>query len=97
MFAPESRCAPATLPFSITATGTSPRLLGQLGLVLEQLHDLDRAGEAGRPTADDRHADLDPSSSGSVGSVTNSSAAFTGGGNSARRDRGIGSSRPSWP
>ncbi len=24
MFAPESRCAPATLPFSITATGTSP-------------------------------------------------------------------------
>src|SRR3954449_4951713 len=24
MLAPESRCAPATLPFSITATGTSP-------------------------------------------------------------------------
>ena len=24
MLAPESRCAPGTLPFSITATGTSP-------------------------------------------------------------------------
>ena len=24
MFAPDSRCAPGVLPFSITATGTSP-------------------------------------------------------------------------
>jgi hypothetical protein len=34
--------------------------LGQLGLVLEQLHQLDRAGEPGRPSADDRHPDFDP-------------------------------------
>src|SRR5262249_40562114 len=34
-------------------------LLGQLGLVLEQLHEPDRAGEAGRPAADDRHTHLD--------------------------------------
>ena len=36
------------------------KLLGELGLVLEQLHDLDCAGEPGRAAADDRHADLDP-------------------------------------
>ena len=35
-------------------------LLGELGLVLEQLHDPDRAGEPGGPAADDRDADLDP-------------------------------------
>src|SRR5436305_945551 len=31
MFAPESRCAPATLPFSITATGTSPSFSASSG------------------------------------------------------------------
>ena len=35
-------------------------LLGQLRLVLEQLHQLVRAGEARRAAADDRHPDLDP-------------------------------------
>ena len=60
MFAPESRCAPATLPFSITATGTSPSFSASSGSSLEQLHELDRAGEPGRAAADDRHADLDP-------------------------------------
>ena len=35
-------------------------LLGQLRLVLEQLHQFDRAGEPGGPAADDRDADLDP-------------------------------------
>src|SRR5207344_10143 len=34
-------------------------LLGQLGLVLEQLHQLVGAGEPGGPAADDRDADLD--------------------------------------
>ena len=34
-------------------------LLGQLRLVLEQLHDLVGAGEAGGAAADDRHANLD--------------------------------------
>ena len=35
-------------------------LLGQLRLVLEQLHDLVGAGEPGGPASDDRDADLDP-------------------------------------
>jgi hypothetical protein len=35
-------------------------LLRQLGLVLEQLHHLDRAGESGGAAAHDRDADLDP-------------------------------------
>ncbi len=35
-------------------------LLGQLRLVLEQLHQFDRAGEPGGTAADDRDADLDP-------------------------------------
>ena len=35
-------------------------LLGQLRLVLEQLHQFDRAGEPGGPAADDRDADLYP-------------------------------------
>ena len=59
MFAPESRCAPGVLPFSITATGTSPSFSRQLRLVLEQLRQADRAGEPGGAAADDRDADLD--------------------------------------
>ena len=59
MFAPESRCAPGVLPFSITATGTSPSFSVELGLVLEQLHQAVRAGEARGAAADDRDADLD--------------------------------------
>src|SRR5262245_2678022 len=35
-------------------------LLGQLGIVLEQLQQPDRACEPGLAAADDRHADLDP-------------------------------------
>ena len=33
--------------------------LDQLGLVLQQLHEADRAGQPGRAAADDRHADVD--------------------------------------
>src|SRR5207237_9269984 len=34
--------------------------LGELGRLLEQLPEADRAGEPGRPRADDQDADLDP-------------------------------------
>ncbi len=34
--------------------------LGDLGMLLEQLAETDRAREPGRPGADDEHADLDP-------------------------------------
>ena len=44
--------------------------LGELRRVLEQLAEPDRAGEPGRPGADDQDADLDPS--GSPGAATNS-------------------------
>src|SRR3954468_23876141 len=40
--------------------GNLAELLGQLRLVLQQLRELDRAGEPGGPTADDGDADLDP-------------------------------------
>jgi hypothetical protein len=35
-------------------------LLGQLGLPLEQLHQLDRASEPGGASPDERYTDLDP-------------------------------------
>ena len=60
MFAPESRCAPGDLALLDHRHRHLAEALGQLRLVLEQLHDLDRAGEPRRPAADDRHADLDP-------------------------------------
>jgi hypothetical protein len=34
--------------------------LGELRLTIEQLHQPDRTGEAGRTAAHDRHPDLDP-------------------------------------
>jgi hypothetical protein len=34
--------------------------LGDVGMLLEQLPEADRAREAGRARADDQHADLDP-------------------------------------
>ena len=83
MFAPESRCAPGRLALLDHRDRDLAELLGQLGLVLEQLQQLDRAGEPGRAAADDRDADLDPLLLGIGDRVTNSSAGFTGGGNSA--------------
>ena len=59
MFAPESRCAPGVLPFSITATGTSPSFSFSSGSCSSSCIRLDRAGEAGGAAADDRDADLD--------------------------------------
>ena len=60
MFAPESRCAPATLPFSITATGTSPRLSASSGSSSSSCMTLIAQARPAGPAADDRDADLDP-------------------------------------
>src|ERR1700709_1548231 len=60
MTAPESWWAPATLPFSTTATGTPPSALHHRGVAREQLQQPDRAREPGLAAADDRDADLDP-------------------------------------
>ena len=59
MFAPESRWAPG-LPLLDHRNRDLAQLLSQLGFVLEQLHQPDRAGEPGRAATDDRDADLDP-------------------------------------
>ena len=60
MLAPESRCAPGDLALLDHRDRDLAELLGQLRLVLEQLHQLVGAGEAGGAAADDRDADLDP-------------------------------------
>ena len=57
--APDSRCDPACLPFSTTREGHVAEPLGDVGVLLEQLPEADRAREAGGPGADDEHADLD--------------------------------------
>ena len=57
--APESRCEPGALPFSSTATGTSPRRAGRLRILGGELAEPDRRGQPGRPGADDQDADLD--------------------------------------
>ena len=59
MTAPDRLCPPHVLAFSMTATGTSPERLHQLGVVAQQLQEAVGGGEAGGPAADDRHADLD--------------------------------------
>ena len=59
MLAPESRCAPGDFALLDHRDRDFAELLGQLRLVLEQLHDFVGAGEAGGPAADDRDADLD--------------------------------------
>ena len=50
--------------------------LGQLGRAFEQLPEADRAGEPGRPRADDQDADLDL---GLAGATTNSAGSNGGG------------------
>ena len=60
MFAPESRCAPATLPFSITATGTSPSFSVSSGSSSSSCMSLIAQASPAGPAADDRDADLDP-------------------------------------
>ena len=59
--APESRCEPGCLPFSSDRHRRRRRAAPPpRARVLEQLAEPDRAREAGRPGADDQHADVDP-------------------------------------
>ena len=60
MLAPESRWAPATLPFSITATGTSPSFSVSSGSFSSSCISLIAQARPGGAAADDRDADLDP-------------------------------------
>ncbi len=83
MLAPESRWAPGVLPFSITATGTSPSFSVSSGSSSRSCITLiAQASPAGPPPTIAIPTSI-RSSSGSVMPVTNSSAGFTGGGNSA--------------
>ncbi len=70
MFAPESRCAPATLPFSITATGTSPSASASSGSFSSSCMILiAQARPAGPPPTIATPTSI---ASGSDGAVTNS-------------------------
>src|SRR5918997_7046661 len=83
MLAPESRCAPVALPFSITATGTSPSFSASSGSSSRScITRIAHARPPGPPPTIATPTSM-RSSSGSVGGPTNSSAGFTGGGNSA--------------
>ena len=71
------------LPFSTTATGTSPSFSASSGSFSSSCISLiAQASPAGRHPHD-RDADLDPLLLGSVMPVMNSSAGFTGGGYSS--------------
>src|SRR4051794_19909482 len=83
MLAPESRCAPGVLPFSITATGTSPSFSASSGSCSSScITRFAHARPAGPPPMIATPTSM-RSSSGSVGGPTNSAASSTGGGNSA--------------
>ena len=72
-------------------------LLGELRLVLEQLHQPDRAGEARGAAADDRDADLDALVLG-IGRRTDELGRVVDGRRELRWRYAItASSRPSWP
>src|SRR5215218_8304381 len=81
MLAPESRCAPATLPFSMTATGTSPSFSASSGSSSSSCSSrIAHASPAWPPPTMATPTSI-RSSSGSVGGPTNSLAGSTGGGN----------------
>src|SRR5918997_2107614 len=83
MLAPESRCAPVALPFSITATGTSPSFSASSGSSSRScITRIAHSRPPGPPPTIATPTSM-RSSSGSVGGPTNSSAGFTGGGCSA--------------
>ena len=83
MLAPESRCAPVVLPFSTTATGTSPSFSVSSGSSSRSCISLiAQARPAGPPPTIATPTSI-RSSSGSVMPVMNSSAGLTGGGNSS--------------
>ena len=82
MTAPESWCAPATLPFSITATGTSPSFSVSSGSSSSSCSSrIAQASPACPPPTIATPTSI-RSSSGSVGGPMNSAAESTGGGNS---------------
>ena len=93
---PTAGASRAPLPFSTSATGTSPSDSSERLVLGEQLHQPDRAREAGRAAADDRDAHLDPLVLG-IGRARRRTpcAESTGGGNSI----GAVAMRPSpsWP
>ena len=60
MTAPERRCEPGCLPFSSTATGTSPSGLADVGMLFEELAEPDGAGQPAGAASDDQDPDLDP-------------------------------------
>ena len=57
--APESWCAPTARPLSTSAIGTSPSFSATAGSPSSSCAEADRAGQPGRPAADDRDADLE--------------------------------------
>src|SRR4051794_7481051 len=80
MTAPDSWCAPATLPFSMTATGTSPRRSVRSGSSSSSCSSrIAHASPAWPPPTIATPTSM-RSSSGSVGGPMNSSAGSTGGG-----------------
>ncbi len=83
MTAPERLWPPQVLAFSITATGTSPRLLHRLRVVGQQLQQAVGAGEPGGAAADDRDADLDPLVLAVEAALDELLSTSTGGGKSA--------------
>src|SRR3954465_3145938 len=80
MTAPDSWCAPATLPFSITATGTSPRRSVRSGSSSSSCSRRIAHASPARPPPTIAAPTSMRSSSGSVGGPMNSSAGSTGGG-----------------
>src|SRR3954468_4211257 len=93
MFAPESRCAPETLPFSITATGTSPSFSVSSGSSSSNcINLLAQARPAGPPPTIATPTSI-RSSTGSVGGPI-TSADSNGGGNSLGAIPGTSSAAP---
>src|ERR1700754_2983586 len=88
MFAPESRCAPAALPFSITATGTSPSCSVSSGSFSSNCRTLfAQARPAGPPPTIATPTSIRSSGASVGGPIT--SAESNGGGNSLGATAGI--------
>src|SRR4051795_3881159 len=82
MIPPDSRCEPGVLPFSIRATGTSPRDSASCGASSSScISRIAQASPAGPPPTIATPTSI-RSSSGSTGGPTNSLPESTGGGNS---------------
>ena len=82
--APDSRCEPGCLPFSSTATGTSPRRSATSGAPSSSWPSLIAQARPAGPAPTIRTPTSMRSSAGSLGSATNSLAS-NGGGKSAGR------------